>query len=147
MGREYKQRLRDAKLELKKSQRKNYYKILEVAKVLSLPPEARGASAVWLVPKTDSTVEACAQMRIGARFEMKREANLWSCPANSRKLLGSAQSFKRSHAAPAPLTAHALLTELYRRHTQQGAACVGGGGRGGAGAGGGGGGVGSAGRR
>jgi hypothetical protein len=31
--REYRQRLKDAKLELKKSQRKNYYKILEVAKV------------------------------------------------------------------------------------------------------------------
>jgi hypothetical protein len=32
-SREYRQRLKDAKLELKKSQRKNYYKILEVAKV------------------------------------------------------------------------------------------------------------------
>ena len=30
--REHKQRLRDAKLELKKSKRKNYYKILEVPK-------------------------------------------------------------------------------------------------------------------
>ncbi len=35
-SREYRQRLKDAKLELKKSQRKNYYKILEVAKVRPL---------------------------------------------------------------------------------------------------------------